>query len=174
MNAIALVGMTGSGKTFRSKEMIKKVNRHALLIFDVNKEYEEFYPYKFDPDMDNFLEKASRIRNGVVLIEDATSFFSLQGRSDSLIKLLIAKRHSNNAYILLFHAFADFPKYIYRKCTHIIIFKTPDAIHHLNAIGNDGLTAAWMKVQKECDGHKFFSTQPPPKGVIPPSLIYKV
>lgn len=172
--AFAIIGCTGSGKTYFTKQLIANVNKSALLIFDTNKEYEDYYPYPFDGDMDKFLEKARKVSNAVILIEDATSFFSTQGRSDELVKLMIAKRHSNNTYILLFHAFGDLPKYIYRKCTHVVIFKTLDSERHLKAIDNDALTAEWQRIQNECAGHEFFSTYPPPKGIAPPSAIFSI
>ena len=174
MRCIALIGCTGSGKTFRTKQLISKANKKALRIFDTNNEYQDFYPVPFNPDMDEFLDGLEGVKNGVIVIEDATSFFSVYGNSRELVKLLIAKRHSNNTYILLFHSFGDFPKYIFRKCTDIIIFKTLDARKHLDVIGIDDLTAAWEKVQAECKSHKFFSTQPPPKGVVPPSFHFSV
>jgi hypothetical protein len=174
MRCIALVGCTGSGKTFRTRQLVSKANPKALRIFDVNDEWEDLYPFPFDPSMDKFLDKCEKTEDGVIVIEDATSFFSTQGRSQKLVELLVAKRHSNNTYILLFHAFADFPKYIYRKCTDIIIFKTLDGIQHLNAIGNEQLTAAWQEVQNQANGHEFFSTQPPPSGVVPPSKHFSV
>jgi len=174
MRCIALVGCTGSGKTFRTKQLISRANPKSLRVFDVNDEYEEFYPIPFNPDIDLFLENCEGLSNAIILIEDATSFFSTQGRSDRLVKMLIAKRHTNNTYILLFHAFADFPKYIYRKCTDIIIFKTLDGQKNLDVIGNEQLTTAWQKVQDECRGHTFFSTHPPPQGIVPPSVHFKV
>jgi len=174
MRCIALVGCTGSGKTFRTRQLISNVHRETLRIFDVNDEWENLYPEPFNPNMDKFLEKCEQVNNCVIVIEDATSFFSTQGRSQKLVELLVAKRHSNNTYILLFHAFADFPKYIYRKCTDVIIFKTLDSEQHLGAIGNAQLTAAWDKVQKECAGHEFFASHPPPKGVVPPSFHFSV
>lgn len=168
--------MTGSGKTFLAKEIVRKanVNKNAILVFDTNNEWKEFYPYPFTPDMDEFLDKAERIQNGLIVIEDATSFIGTHSRSETLIRLLIGKRHSNNTYILLFHAFADLPKYVYRKCTHLVIFKTPDAERHLQAYDNDDLTRIWAEVQNDCKGHKFFSTYPPPKGEIPPSKMFSI
>lgn len=168
--------MTGSGKTYMAKDIVRQagVHKDAMLVFDTNNEWREFYPYPFTADMDDFLNKAEKIKNGVIIIEDATSFLGTHSRSETLIRLLIGKRHSNNTYILLFHAFADLPKYIYRKCTHLVIFKTPDAQRHLDAYDNDELTLIWKDVQDQCKGHKFFSVYPPPKGEIPPSKVFSI
>lgn len=181
--AFIVVGMTGSGKTYFTKQVLETLPKNNLLVFDVNDEYGDLYPYDFDPDMQMFLQKAGKIKNGVIVIEDATSFFSTQGRDQELVNLLIAKRHAvvkknnnepGNTYFLLFHAFADTPKYIYRKCTHVVIFKTPDSEKHLQVLGDDRLIESWREVQNQCKDHQFFSTYPPPKGVAPPSTIFSI
>lgn len=174
MRCIALVGCTGSGKTFRTRQLVSKAHPESLRIFDVNDEWEDLYPKPFNPDLDEFLESCEGVSNAIIVVEDATSFLSTQGRSDRLVKMLVAKRHTNNTFILLFHAFADFPKYIYRKCTDIIIFKTLDSQKHLDVIGNDQLTAAWNDIQNQCRNHEFFASHPPPQGVVPPSKHFSV
>ena len=110
--AFILVGSTGCGKTYFTKQLLKTVHKNALLIFDVNNEWKEYYPYPFDADIDKFLEKANKVRKGVILIEDATAFLSNRGRSDLLTKILVAKRHTQNTIILLFHSMRSIPKYI--------------------------------------------------------------
>lgn len=171
--AIILVGGTGCGKTFMTKSLISKVNKSALMIFDVNNEYKDFYPYPFDADIDKFLSKAYRKRNCVILIEDATAFLSNRGRADTLQKMLVAKRHTNNTILLLFHSFRAIPKYIMDLCNTVIIFKTndPETIVK-DGFQNPELTAAWKKVQDAAKNHPFFKTYPRPKGVIPPSISF--
>lgn len=172
--AIIAVGATGTGKTYWTKQQIKNVNKNALLVFDVNSEYTDVFPYPFDADMDNFLTKCEKVTNAVILIEDATSFFSVQGRSDRLIKILIAKRHTKNTIVLLFHSWGDVPTYIYRKCTHVAQFKTFDHRKHVERLGNQQILEVWERVQKQCEGHKFWSSYPPPKGVAPPFEVCKL
>lgn len=170
--AIILVGSTGCGKTYFTKQLLKAVNKNALLIFDVNNEWKEFYPYPFDADIDNFLEKASKVRQGVILIEDATAFLSNRGRSDLLTKILVAKRHTKNTVILLFHSMRSIPKYIVDISTHIVIFKTNDPETLVErAFENEAITEAFKRVQSNCKGHPFWSAYPPPPGIAPPSEI---
>jgi Helicase HerA, central domain len=173
--AFILVGGTGCGKTYFTKQLIKKVNKNALHIFDVNNEYRDYYDKPFNPDIDIFLEEAYKKMNAVILIEDATAFLSNKGRSDKLQKILVGKRHTNNTIILLFHSMRAIPKYIADVCTHIVIFKTNDPLAIVKkAFENDELTEAWQRVQNACKNHKFFSSYPPPKGVAPPSFIHKI
>lgn len=170
-----IVGATGSGKTYFVKQLLNRVpNKKAILVFDVNDEYKEFYPYPFNPDIDFFLSKCTQVRNAVIVIEDATSFFAVQGRSDEMIKLLIAKRHTKNTIIMLFHSFGDVPRYLFRKCTDLIIFKTLDAEKDVLKLGNERILNAWKYVQEKSTKHKFFSTYPPPSGVKPPSAQIKL
>jgi ABC-type cobalamin/Fe3+-siderophores transport system ATPase subunit len=173
--ATIIVGGTGCGKTFLTKKLIRNVNKNALHIFDVNNEYSEFTSAPFDGDIDNFLQKANRLKNAVILIEDATSFLSNRGRSDLLTKILVAKRHTNNNIILLFHSMRAIPKYIADICTDIIIFKTNDPEEIVKkGFQNEKITIAWATVQKACKNHKFFSSYPSPKGIAPPSMHVKL
>lgn len=171
---ILVVGQTGSGKTYFTKQLTKDFNPKSFLVFDVNKEWEHVYKYPFDADIDAFLEKCEKVNNATIIIEDATSFFAVQGRSDRLVKMLIARRHTGNIIILLFHSFGDVPTYIYRKCQIVVVFKTQDALKHVDKFNSEDLVKAWQKVKEDCKGHEFFSKQPPPKGVAPPSQIVNI
>ncbi len=173
--AVILVGGTGCGKTHLSKQTIKPINKDALVIFDVNGEYQQFYTYDFNPNIDKFLGQIydvetdkHLITKAFVLIEDATSFFPTNGKDATLIKMLIAKRHSFNTYWMLFHNMQDVPKYIVRKCTDMIIFKTNDSPKYVKSeFDYLGIYDAWNDVQNLASKNRFYSSQPPPKGTIP-------
>jgi hypothetical protein len=168
-NVIFLIGTEGSGKTYRAKLLTKNVHPKALYVFDVNNEWSKEYPYPFDPEIETFLTKIENTRKSVSVVEDATSFFSVHGRDDKLIKIITARRHTENSFILLFHSFQDVPKYIFRKATDIFIFKTLDSPKYMEREYSDTIFyEPWKRVMQKCNGHKFFSTYPPPKGVIPP------
>lgn len=172
--AIIIVGGTGCGKTYFTKQLIKNVHKNALLVFDVNNEYKEYYPYPFNPDIDDFLSKCSKVTNGVFLFEDATAFLSNRGRSDQLTKILVAKRHTKNTIILLFHSMRAIPKYIMDLSNMVVIFKTNDPEKKVAEFENDGLLETWRNVQAACVNHKFFSSYPPPAGIAPPSAVYSL
>ncbi len=167
--AFIIVGATGCGKTFFTKNtLLKSVHREALHIFDTNNEYQEIYPYPFDADIDYFLEKAYRLKNAVILIEDATAFLSNRGRSDMLTKIMVAKRHTGNTIILLFHSLRAIPKYLMDISTDIVIFKTNDDPKFVKGeFKNERLLMAWQAVQENASKNPFYRSQPPPKNTIP-------
>lgn len=173
--AIIIVGGTGCGKTYFTKhQLLSKVNRNSLLVFDVNNEYSEYYPFPFDADIDKFLEKCHKTKGAVILFEDATAFLSNQGRKDLLVKILVAKRHTKNTVIMLFHSFRQVPKYIFDLSNIVVIFRTNDPEKKLAEFENDQLTEAWQRVQKLADGHEFWSTYPPPPGIAPPFELFRL
>jgi Ni2+-binding GTPase involved in maturation of urease and hydrogenase len=174
MKAIMVVGCTGSGKTYFVKSLIKNVNPKNIIVYDVNDEYKDVYPYPFEPDIDKFLSGCLHKRGKVMIFEDATSFFAVQGRSDEMIKLLIAKRHTKNTIILIFHSFGDVPRYLFRKCTDIAIFKTLDGEKDVNKLGIPYIIEAWKEVQEQAKTSKFFSKYPPPKKSVPPYKVLKL
>jgi len=172
--AYMMVGATGSGKTYFTKQLIKGVHPGSVMVFDVNDEYRDIYPYEFNPDIDLFLQKVESKRNAIIIIEDATSFFAVQGRNDRMINILTAKRHTHNTIIMLFHSWGDVPRYLYRKFTHIVLFYTLDSERDVLKVGNEKIVEAWNEVQDACKDHPYFKTYPPPKGVAPPSKIYNI
>jgi len=125
-NCHIVVGATGTGKTTYIKNIIKRVNKNALFIYDVNKEYTAYFPYKFT-DFETFIESASRIKNGVIILEEATIFLSNRSSNDYLRSILVRKRHTNTFIILVFHSMRSVPRYIYELANYITIFHTNDS-----------------------------------------------
>lgn len=171
--AIILAGGTGCGKTFYTRNtLLKNVNKKSLLIFDTNNEYSDLYPEKFNPDIDAFLSKCLTVKNAVILIEDATSFISNRGRSDKLVKLLVAKRHTKNTFILLFHSLRAVPKYLIDISTHLGIFKTNDDLGFIkNEFKNERILKAFYSVQKDAEKNNFYKKYPPPPKTVPSFLV---
>lgn len=167
--AILIIGATGCGKTYFVKHtLLKGVNPNALHIFDTNNEYADIYPYPFDADIDNYLDKAYRMKQAVMLIEDATAFISNRGRSDLLTKIMVAKRHTKNTIILLFHSMRSVPKYLMDISTDVFIFKTNDDLKYVKSeFKNEALFNAWKGVQEKTKLNKFYSSTPPPKNSKP-------
>lgn len=146
--AFLVVGCTGSGKSTFVRNVMKKVPKKALLLHDVNGEFTDIQPYK-DEEFEEFIERAGQVRNAVIVVEEATNFFDSQSTDKTLKRMLVGKRHRNNTIFLLFHSFADVPPYIYKKCTHVIIFKTNDSIEYVAKRYNDERLTAAFKAIKE-------------------------
>lgn len=170
---IILIGTEGAGKTYRTKALIKPA-KNCLKVFDVNNEYQDLYPFPFNSNMATFLNECKKVKDAVIVIEDATSFFSTRGRDATLVEMMTARRHTGNSFLLLFHSFQDVPKYILRKASDIIIFKTKDHINYMqDEFKNTPYLDAWLEVYEEAKTSKFFSSYPPPKGTTPPSRHIK-
>lgn len=124
--AIIIVGNTGRGKTTYIKEQLKTVNKNALLIYDVNKEYLDFYP---EPllDFDEFIEKATKVNKAVIVFEEATIFFNNRSANKELIELLVRKRHTENTIFLLFHSLRSIPRIAIELSNYMILKKTTDS-----------------------------------------------
>lgn len=176
-----LVGCPGSGKTFRAKSMIKGVHPAACYIFDVNNEYGDQYKNWFgemDGDVDQFVDKLRTVKNGVIVIEDATGFLPVNGRNISFVRIIQGRRHTHNTFVLLFHSMQDVPKYILRFCNYLVVFRTYDSPEYVKKTFADvrnattDLYTVWKQVDDESRSHKFFSVYPPPKGMIPPSAVF--
>ena len=121
-----IVGATNTGKSTLVKSLIKRANKSALFIYDVNNEYKDFFPYPF-VDFETFINSATRIKNAVLVIEEATIFLNNRGSCDALKEILVRKRHTNVAIFLVFHSMRSIPRYIYELSNYITIFKTNDS-----------------------------------------------
>jgi len=126
MNCHIIVGATNTGKPSLVKRLLKKANKKAFFIYDVNNEYKEFFNYPL-MDINTFIYKANFINRGIIIIEEATIFFSNRGSNNLLKELLVRKRHTKNHIILIFHSVRSIPRYVYELANYITIFKTNDS-----------------------------------------------
>lgn len=178
---LIIVGCPGAGKTYLAKQLIKPVHTGAAYIFDVNNEYGDTYRQWFtelDGDFNEFVTHIRRVKKAVILFEDATGYLPVNGRNVPLVKAIQARRHTGNTFIILFHSMRDVPKYIARFANAIYIFKTLDNPKFVRnefdeVVSNQGtLYQTWSRVYEAAQGHKFFSSSPPPKGVTPPMEVF--
>jgi DNA helicase HerA-like ATPase len=121
-----IVGATGTGKTTFVKKLLKKASKQSLFIYDVNNEYKEYFNYPFIY-FEDFIESATRLKNGILVIEEATIFLNNRSSNENLKEILVRKRHTNLYVILVFHSMRSVPRYIYELSNYITIFKTNDS-----------------------------------------------
>lgn len=129
-----IIGSTGSGKTCLAKQLIKKYPN--LCIYDVQNEYGLD---KFDAKNNNkrfqlpnniytfndFCIFTQRLKGYCFVIEEATGLFS--GRiGDAFKQSVLSKRHTQNRYILIFHALHRVPTQIYEFADYVYLLKTND------------------------------------------------
>lgn len=152
--AIIVVGGTGSGKTtFIKKTLAPLKGSETVLLYDVNNEYPEIYPFPLVNFQDFTTDAAKRIKS-VIVFEEATIFLDSKGSNALVREMLVRKRHTQNTYFLLFHAFRFIPRYIYNLCTDVILFKTNDPENLITTrFDNEQLTEVFNRVQS---GPKYY------------------
>jgi len=145
--AFIVVGGTGSGKSHLIRQQLEGVNPGARMVFDVQQEYVDLYPYPLLDD-EVFLEATTRVQNAVLVYEEATIFFSNRGSSKLLRRVLVGKRHTGNTIFLVFHSLRAVPRYIYDLCTHVILYKTNDTESMVSTrFENDKFTAMFLRLK---------------------------
>lgn len=129
MKSILIIGMTGTGKSFETKKILKKFPKLDKYIFDVNNEY----GVENLPTLEEFLNTVVKVENSVIVFEEATVFFSTRGRSEQVVNLLVRKRHTKNIIIFIFHSIRAVPSYIYELCDYVYIKKTNDTVKRIKS-----------------------------------------
>ena len=120
---IAVIGAMGQGKTTFIKNLLSNYDPKNIIVFDPNSEYKEFSNNIFY-DKEKFLKKVKKVKNKIVVFEEATAFF--YGKNDDFINLLIRMRHLNVASIFVFHSIRSLPVFIFDFLNYMFIFKTND------------------------------------------------
>ena len=160
MYLIPVIGHTGQGKTVWTKKFIEGKRQY---IFDVNNEYKDLpldniispKMRNISLDKEHFVRVCMQLNNTNCVVEDATGF--LRGKIESdFSKMLAAKRHKGNNYILLFHSINRVPPEIMEMANYVTLFKTNDNIDTVEKkFRNDNLTAKFLALQK-MKQHSFF------------------
>lgn len=124
--AIAVIGMTGAGKSTFVKRLITGVHPDRLFIYDVNREY-----YADDiplPKISEFVNEVYTQREIVSVFEEATIFFSNKGggESEEMKSILVEKRHRKNTIILVFHSVQAIPLWIKNLINFVVLLRTND------------------------------------------------
>ncbi len=127
--ASVCVGKRGCGKTTLSKKILdERPKGMPCLIYDINNEYQKYYPEPFE-DFDIFLFRIAdeEVRHTYILVEEATIFFSTRSRFQDMMNVLVRARHTGNIIQLNFHSFSSVPKNIYHLLDYVCVFKTNDS-----------------------------------------------
>jgi len=152
MNLILIIGHTGQGK---STYLQKFIAGRKQYIFDVNNEYNLPDDLQVRPQMRNrdlnvnrFLSICKGLKNYNICFEDATGF--LRGKQQKeLSQLIVAKRHTGNNFIFLFHSINRVPPELMEMSNYVILFKTNDNIDLIDRkFKNEKLNNAFLQLQK--------------------------
>jgi hypothetical protein len=131
MKGHIIIGGTGRGKTTFVKKMLSHIAPERIEIYDVNKEYEDFYKQSF-LEFEDFMLKVKPLKNKFIVFEEATIFFNNRGCDKILVDMLVRKRHTNNYIILNFHSIRNVPRYVWDLCNIVTLFKTNDSEKKIN------------------------------------------
>ena len=149
------VGATGTGKTTQTKKLIESIKvkdkKRKIYIYDVNKEFTEYYSSNF-VGFDEFSLLIKGLKNSLIVVEEASIFFETRQTNEIIKELLIKKRHDNNNIILNFHSFAMIPNYIFHLTDYVTVFKTNDSINKIKSkFDNEKLLFAVDEIKKSTD-----------------------
>lgn len=150
--AIIGVGKRRTGKTTHTKTVIDEFLEHDenrdLVVYDVNKEFTEYYDKPFIP-FDEFMNSIKDVKNSFIHIEEATIFFTTRSTDRTMISKLVRCRHDNNIISMNFHSWGQVPKEIFALIDFVTIFKTNDSFVTVKGkIDNEKILKAFQKVQK--------------------------
>lgn len=129
-----IIGETGSGKSTRAKDLIKIYPQ--VCVYDIQNEY-GLQPFsskgnnkKFQlPNnlytFDDFVKFTKKLKGFCFVIEEATGV--LRGSvGKEFIQSILSKRHTQNRFILIFHALHRVPPQLYEFADYIFLHKTQD------------------------------------------------
>lgn len=150
----AIVGARGTGKTTFVKERLKNVNKNRIMIYDVNAEYTEFYPYPFE-DFQKFMQRTKDATNSILVYEEATIFFNNRGKDATMTNILVRSRHTKNVIFLNFHSLRSLPKYILDLINYIVLFKTNDTPSLVEKFEHESLYNGFIEVKQNSDIHYY-------------------
>jgi archaellum biogenesis ATPase FlaH len=135
--AIIIVGYQGAGKTLLSKALLKGAHHSRIKILDINDEYKKEFPSspvmkvnakgKLRPDKQMFREMMIDMDNTIFVCEDATVVFSHRSYDEELLEAIVAKRHSGNMYLFLYHSLRSIPRDVYDYFDELWLLKTADS-----------------------------------------------
>lgn len=151
-----VVGFSGCGKTTFTKDLLKnKPEDLPLIIYDINREYTDFYPAPFI-DFDDFLTMAVEKKHNYMIFEEATIFFDSHKTAEEMKNLLVRARHTGNYIQLNFHSFSSIPKYIKNLIDYITIFNTGDSEKDVtDKFGKGKIYDTFLKVRAKKNDPKY-------------------
>lgn len=125
------IGRRKTGKTTFTKNLLKsKPKNMPVVVYDVNREYLEFYSEPFT-DFRKFLDKVVNLKGTYIIFEESTIFFDTRSNFEEMKNLLVRARHTQNIIQLNFHSFASVPRGIYNLLDYVTVFKTNDNVKNV-------------------------------------------
>ncbi|GHU85368.1 hypothetical protein FACS1894153_0430 [Bacteroidia bacterium] len=167
------MGRSGTGKSYYTINTLIPQYLHShptqrVIIFDFNEHWMYSHITKITLDMLPRWRKRGGIfricgaaekkvfeyinkymRNSLILIEDATSFFDKGVSPDDIKKSVVDAKQKNNDFIFQFHGFASAPPLILRFTDAYILFKTDNPNYRREIVGYEEIKSAWEAVMAD-------------------------
>lgn len=136
MSSIALnLGITGNGKTKRTLMLMELYPEKTPYVVDPTYQYVKFKNIKqINPSIDIRIP-LQRIKNGLIIIDEAQLYFTHAASNAPLIAALSVCRHNNSMTILNFHTLRQVPIYIIDYVNQIVLGHTNDEISEAKRYG---------------------------------------
>lgn len=146
---IVQAGGTGSGKTTKTKEIIKPfAGKKPFYIYDIDGEYLEYYRKPYKP-LNDFFDEVVKVKNSVVVFEESALFFEHGRANTDLKEMIICARRRQNIIVFNFHQLRQIPIYILAYSNFLLIKKTTgDSVKRFKEMELTEIVEKWEQVKK--------------------------
>lgn len=118
-----IVGRRGAGKSSAVRSMFPP---SMTDVWDRQQEY-DLYRSFYTPDLEEAWEYVTTAENRVIIIEEASIWFSSRTRLTREMKgTIIDLRHTNNVLVFVFHAISQIPDELVSMTDCIVQYQTTD------------------------------------------------
>lgn len=140
------MGTTGSGKTEKSKELIRRSRRAVVYDYQENGDFDDLPIFDFENRLDKCRILASQysykdfrdiVENYffdlgyLVVCEEASGMFETNNKDNQVNDFLLSKRHRKVNFLLNFHNPRQVPPFIMDYCDIVIVRNTTGGKKHL-------------------------------------------
>jgi hypothetical protein len=159
MYLTCIVGSTGEGKSEVAKSLSKRAD--TLCVWDVQNEYglEEYSsnPKRFcmiptKNTIKDFIKLTCNTKGYTFICEEMTGYFAKGQVPAEFINAMVAKRHSKNRFVLIFHSLNSIPPAVWTFCDVLIMFRTED-LERTVISKYPTLIDSWRSLQKSTARH---------------------
>lgn len=150
---ICVVAGTGQGKTTLARRMVSGLKN--VRVYNLNNEevWKDFSSVAY-VEPEEFISMIEGLP-GTYVLEDAAAFLSTRSESKPLKRMLAAKRHTPQNFVLLFHALCQIPKWLFTYVDIVHLGVTKDRPEDVRKLGQPELLESFEMIRKNPLKHYF-------------------